>query len=150
METILRFQSLFGRYGHYAAWTIALVSMVVSLYFSEVIGWVPCILCWYARILMYPIVAIGAVGIIRKDAAWSLYALPLAIMGTGLTLYHSLLQWGIIPEAVAPCQIGISCVTKQLNLLGFITIPFLGFLAFAAITVCLSLYWKENRNVKGS
>lgn len=150
MEIIALKIRLLGRYGHYVAWTIALIGLVGSLYLSDVVGWVPCTLCWYARILMYPIVAIGAVGILRKDYNWSLYALPLSIAGVALTLYHSLLQWGIISEALAPCRSGLSCATKQLNLLGFITIPFLAFLAFVAITVCLSFYWKENSNVKRS
>lgn len=147
MKTTTRPLGLLGRYGHYAAWTVALLSLMISLYFSDVLGWVPCLLCWYARILMYPIVVIGAVGILRKDASWSLYALPLSVMGMGLTLYHSLLQWGIISETLAPCHVGLSCVTKQLNLFGFITIPFLGFLAFAAITISLFFYWKENQRV---
>ena len=150
MDIIRKKVQLLGRYGDYGAWSVALVSMVGSLYLSDIVGWVPCTLCWYMRILMYPIVAIGAVGILRKDSNWSLYALPLSIGGMVVALYHSLLQWGIISEALAPCRNGVSCATKQLNLLGFITIPFLAFLSFVAITVCLSFYWKENSNVKRS
>lgn len=150
MELVTKKIQLLGKYGNYGAWTIALLGLVGSLYLSDVVGWVPCTLCWYARILMYPIVAIGAVGILRKDPNWSIYALPLSIAGIGLTFYHSLLQWGIIPEALAPCRIGLSCATKQLNLLGFITIPFLAVLSFIAITVCLFFYWKENKSVERS
>ena len=150
MDLIRKKIQLLSRYGNYGAWTIALVGMLGSLYLSDIVGWIPCILCWYSRILMYPIVVIGAVGILRKDHNWSLYALPLSIGGVVLSLYHSLLQWGIIPEAIAPCRSGISCATKQLNLLGFITIPFLALLAFVAITVCLYFYWKENKNVERS
>ncbi len=150
MDVIRKKIQLLGRYGNYGAWTVALVGMLGSLYLSDVVGWVPCTLCWYSRILMYPIVAIGAVGILRKDHNWALYAMPLSIGGVVLSLYHSFLQWGIIPEAIAPCRSGISCATKQLNLLGFITIPFLGFLSFVAITVCLYFYWKEHKNVERS
>ena len=150
MDIIAKKIQLLGRYGHYGAWTVALISLVGSLYFSEVLGWLPCLLCWYSRILMYPIVVIGAVGILRKDHNWALYALPLSIGGVALSFYHSLLQWGIISEAVAPCRTGLSCATKNLNLLGFITVPFLAFLSFAAITVCLTFYWKENTNVERS
>ena len=150
MEIITKKIQLLGRYGNYGAWTIALVGMLGSLYLSDVVGWVPCALCWYSRILMYPIVVIGAVGILRKDHNWSLYALPLSIGGVLLSLYHSVLQWGFISEVLAPCSNGITCATKELNLLGFITIPFLAFLAYVAITVCLVFYWKENSSVKGS
>jgi len=104
MDLIRKKVQLLGRYGNYGAWTIALVGLLGSLYLSDIVGWVPCTLCWYSRILMYPIVVIGAVGILRKDHNWSLYALPLSIGGVVLSLYHSLLQWGIIPEAIAPCR----------------------------------------------
>lgn len=77
MQTVRR---AFGNYGGYAAWTIALLSLAGSLYFSEALGWVPCMLCWFTLILIYPIVAIGAVGILRRDKGWPLYALPLSNM----------------------------------------------------------------------
>ena len=133
--------------GHYVAWTIALLAMVISLYLSDVLHLVPCVLCWYTRILMYPLVAIIGVGILRRDRQWVYYATPLVGLGLLVTTYHSLLQWGIIPEAVAPCASGVSCATKYINLLGFVTIPFLGWLSFAGIAVCLYLYWKETNRV---
>jgi disulfide bond formation protein DsbB len=136
-----------GRYGHYVAWTIALLATVISLYLSEGLHLVPCVLCWYTRVLMYPLVAIIGLGIARREQQWVYYAAPLVGAGLLLTTYHALLQWGVIPEAVAPCMNGVSCATRQVNLLGFITIPFLGWLSFAAIAVCLYLYWKETRRV---
>jgi len=136
-----------GRHGHYIAWTIALLAAAISLYFSDVLHWAPCVLCWYTRILMYPLIAIIGVGILRREWQWVYYVIPLAIIGQLLTLYHSLLQWGIIPETVAPCVSGVPCTTKYLDLFGFMTIPFLGFVAFAGINVCLYLYWKEMKRV---
>lgn len=138
---------IFRRYGHYAAWAIALASMAGSLFFSEVLHYIPCNLCWWGRILMYPVVAIGAIGILRRDRAWPLYALPLTLAGAVLAFYHSLLQWDIIPEVIQTCVMGVPCSEKNINLLGFITIPFLELLAFMAINVCLYLYWKENTRV---
>ena len=138
---------LVGRYGHYAAWTIALLSMLISLYLSDVLHFLPCVLCWYTRILMYPLVVILGVGILRRERQWLYYVVPLTALGTLLTAYHSLLQWGIIPEAAAPCVNGIPCTTKYLDFFGFVTIPFLGFVAFVGINVCLYLYWKESKRV---
>ncbi len=138
---------LIGRYGHYLAWTIALLSMLLSLYLSDVLHFLPCVLCWWTRILMYPLVAVIGVGILRREWQWVYYVLPLTLVGNALTAYHSLLQWGIIPEALAPCTNGIPCTTKYLDFFGFVTIPFLGLLAFTGINVCLYLYWKENKRV---
>lgn len=136
-----------SRHGHYVAWTIALLATVISLYLSDGLHMVPCVLCWYTRILMYPLVAIIGVGILRQERQWVYYVVPLVGVGLVVTAYHSLLQWGIIPEAIAPCMNGVSCATKNINLLGFVTIPFLGWLSFAGIAVCLYLYWKETNRV---
>jgi disulfide bond formation protein DsbB len=77
------------------------------------------------------------VGILRKDKDLPYYVLPLSIAGTVVALYHTLLQWGVIPQKLGPCVNGISCVTKQLNYLEFITLPFLSFLAFSVITALM-------------
>lgn len=133
---------LITRYAHYLAWTIALLSMSISLYLSDVLHFAPCNLCWYARILMYPLVAIIGVGIIRREHQWVAYAAPLVAAGWLLELYHSLLQWGIIPEALTRCIASVPCTTKYIDYFGFVTIPFLGLLAFTALGVCLYLYRK--------
>lgn len=120
------------------AWFLAAVATLGSLYFSEIAGFPPCVLCWYQRILMYPIVAILAVGIVRDDPDAPWYALPLSVLGLGVSAYHNLLYYGILPESIAPCTAGISCTTKFIQWFGFLTIPLLSFLAFAAITALLT------------
>jgi disulfide bond formation protein DsbB len=122
------------------AWAVALASVMVSLYFSEVKGYLPCNLCWYARILMYPLVIIIGIGIQRRERQWIASAMVLAAAGWILELYHSLLQWGVIPEPLLSCVAGVPCSTKYINYLGFITIPFLGWLAFTAIGLCIYMY----------
>jgi disulfide bond formation protein DsbB len=130
---------------YYVAWTQALVATFGSLYFSEVMRLPPCVLCWYQRILMYPIVLIGAVGIIRRDKALPFYVLPLSILGWFISLYHNLLYYKIIPESITPCQLGVSCTTRQIEWLGFITIPLLSFIAFTVINACFILYSRKER-----
>lgn len=122
------------------AWIQAIVAMLGSLYFSEIRHFTPCILCWYQRILMYPLTLILAVGILRKDKYIHLYVLPMSTLGLCIALYHVLLQKGIIPEAIAPCTIGASCTTKFVGYFGFVTIPVMSFTAFCVITICMLLY----------
>ena len=129
----------------YIAWTQALVATFVSLYFSEVMHLPPCVLCWYQRILMYPIVLIAAVGIIRRDKALATYVLPLSITGWLISLYHNLLHYKIIPESITPCQLGVSCTTRQIEWFGFITIPLLSLIVFTVINVCFILYHRSQR-----
>lgn len=119
---------------------IALTSTLGSLYFSEILKLPPCLLCWYQRIFMYPLVIIFAVGIWKKDKNIPYFALPLSIIGIIIATYHNLLYYKIIPESLAPCTLGISCTTKQIEWLGFITIPFLSLLAFIAITLLVFLF----------
>ena len=65
----------------YTAWVTSLMATVGSLFFSEILHFPPCMLCWYQRILMYPLVVIIAVGILRRDKGVYQYVLPLSITG---------------------------------------------------------------------
>jgi disulfide bond formation protein DsbB len=122
----------------------SIVAAVGSLYFSEVMKLVPCVLCWYQRIFMYPLILIIAVGIWKKDKNLPYYALPFSISGLLIAIYHNLLYYGILPESTAPCTLGISCTTRQIEWFGFITIPLMSLVAFAIITVLMSLARKEK------
>lgn len=124
----------------YVAWLVALLSMVGSLFFSEVMDLTPCVLCWYQRIAMYPLVLIIGIGIVLRDARMKFYALPLSVIGVTIAAYHNFVYYGIIPEAITPCTEGVPCNAVQIEWLGFITIPLMGFAAFDAITLCLLLY----------
>lgn len=124
----------------HAAWLVALVATAGSLFFSEVMELPPCILCWYQRIAMYPLVLVIGVGIATRDARWKYYALPLALAGLAVSIYHNLLYYGLIPESITPCKEGISCTTVQIEWLGFITIPLMALTAFVLVSVLTILY----------
>jgi disulfide bond formation protein DsbB len=132
----------------YAAWVIALVGTLGSLVFSEIMGLAACTLCWYQRICLYPLVTILAAGILLRDRKLTYYALPLAVAGTAISLYHNLLYYKVIPEALAPCRQGVSCTTQQLNLLGFITIPLMALTAFVLVVTCLLLFQAKERKAR--
>jgi len=132
----------------YAAWIIALVATVGSLFFSEVMQLPPCVLCWYQRIAMYPLVVIIGVGIVTRDRRMKNYAVPLCLIGLAISIYHNLLYYGIIPESIAPCTQGISCTSRQIEWLGFITIPLLALTAFIGLALCLLFYKPEKEKSK--
>lgn len=118
-----------------AAW----VATSGSLFFSEVLGWVPCLLCWYQRILMYPLAVVLAVGILRRDRGLAAYVLPLSLTGMCVSLYHYLLiktDW-LPPPA---CTVGVPCTVDYLNWLGFVNIPFLALTAFVIISIMMFSY----------
>lgn len=128
----------------YLAWIIALVAMVGSLFFSEVMNLPPCVLCWYQRIAMYPLVVVIGVGIVTRDSRLKNFALPLALVGLLISVYHNLLYYGILPESITPCTQGVSCTSRQIEWFGFITIPLLALIAFVAVSFCLWFYKTKN------
>lgn len=129
----------------YAAWVIALAGMAGSLFFSEVMLYPPCVLCWYQRIALYPIVVIAGIGIATRDFAAVKYALPLALIGLLIAVYHNLLYYGFIPESITPCTEGVPCNAKQVELLGFVTIPLMALAGFVGITACLTLASRRSK-----
>lgn len=130
----------------YITWFQALMAMFGSLFYSEIMHLAPCILCWYQRILMYPLVVIVAVAILKKDKNLPYFVLPFSIIGSLFALFHYLLQMGIIPDAIAPCTAGISCTDRFIEYFGFITIPFLSLCAFILITSCMFVFLKDSKS----
>ena len=66
--------------GMYVALIAAWVATCGSLYMSEVLGWIPCLWCWYQRIAMYPLAVLLAVGLIWGDRNVPKYALSLELI----------------------------------------------------------------------
>lgn len=124
---------------------VATLGTIGSLYFSEIMKLPPCSLCWYQRICMYPLVLILSIGIYKKDKNILNYALPLSLIGLGISLYHNLLYYGILPESIQPCITGISCTTKQIEWFGFVSIPLLALSAFILINIILLVKLKLNK-----
>jgi disulfide bond formation protein DsbB len=124
------------KYGAYLAFAVALTALLGSLYYSEIAGFVPCTLCWYQRILMYPLSLIMLVGILKQDEYLPVYVLPFSVIGMGVSSYHYLIQRGIFAHPTT-CAVGIPCNLSYVNYFGFITIPFLALTAFTLITVIM-------------
>jgi disulfide bond formation protein DsbB len=127
---------LLGRVSRYIALLTACLATGGSLFFSEVLGWIPCTLCWYQRILMYPLAVLLAVGIIRRDDGLHRYVLPFSLVGAGVSLYHYLLiktDWFPPP----PCRAGVPCTVDYLDIFGVINIPFMALTAFLIISLMM-------------
>ncbi len=139
-------KALVLKYGLYVAWAIALISFAGSVYFAEGMGIPRCLLCWWQDIFMYPLTLIMGVGILRKDKGVPLYVLPLSLIGAGIAFYHNLLAWHIISESLAPCTLGVSCVTQDFVAFHFITIPLLSLTAFLVITALMFIYRAGTNN----
>ena len=120
-----------------AAWMLVTIATLGSLFFSEVVGVPVCVLCWYQRIAMYPLVLILAMGLFPYDPGVVRYAGVLAIVGWLIAVFQWLLIAGVIPEKVQPCVQGIPCSETHISLLGFLNIPTLSLLTFTFIGILL-------------
>lgn len=128
----------------YAAWLVSMIATLGSLYFSEIRGFVPCELCWYQRILMYPLVIFLGIATFRSDVKIKIYILPLTIIGMCISVFHYLEQKVPGFAAIKPCANGVPCNTEYINWMGFITIPFLAGTAFILITIAMLLMKQKN------
>ncbi len=120
-----------------AAWLLVTTATLGSLFFSVVMELPPCLLCWYQRMFMFPLVLVLFMGLFPFDPKVVRYALPLSVIGTVVALYHMLLQAGVIPESAAPCSQGVSCADVDMLVFGFASIPILSLFAFGAVTALL-------------
>ena len=121
----------------FGCWVVASMSTLGALFFSEIMELPPCVLCWYQRVFMFPLVLLLPVGLFPFDARVVRYALPLACAGWGVALFQVLLVAGLIPESIRPCTQGVPCSEVQIEWLGFVNIPLLSFLAFSIMCALL-------------
>ena len=113
---------------------VSVVATVGSLFFSEVMKLPPCVLCWYQRIAMYPLVLIFASALVFNTKDVFKYGLGLSLCGLVISIFHNLIYYGFISESISPCVQGVSCTAVQLQWLGFITIPLLSLAGFTLIS----------------
>lgn len=116
------------------AFAIALIATLGSLS-AQYLGIEPCVLCWWQRIFMYPLVIVIPIGIWRADRGLSAYVLPLGILGGLTAFYQTLLYYGILSKAFAPCAVAVSCTEQLPSFLGLnlITASLGSFIAIGAL-----------------
>lgn len=139
--------------GFWIAWTMAAVATGGSLYFSEALGWIPCQLCWFQRICMYPLAVVLLVAAIRRERAGAWYALVFPLVGIWVSIRHIYIEVNPAAESAA-CRIGGGgCATRWIDSLGYITIPGMSltaFLAIGAILLMIAPWHTLRRRAAGS
>ncbi len=128
-----------------AAWLTALAATGGALFLGEVMGMTPCLLCWYQRILMFPLALILGIAAFAGDRRGAVYALPLALGGVALAGWHTALVAGWVPVWWVPCGAGPSCSDQPLVVFEHIQIPWLSLAAFVAIAAFLLAHLRKSR-----
>ena len=129
----------------FLGWLIACISTLGSVFFSYVMDFAPCVLCWYQRICLFPLVLILARGLFPLDRHVIKYAWPLAALGWLLAAYHNLLYAELIPAGIQPCGKGISCTEEHIELFGLLSIPQLSLISFTTLVFILIILQRRSR-----
>jgi disulfide bond formation protein DsbB len=127
------------------ALVVAATATLGSLYYSEIVGFLPCELCWFQRICMYPLAVILAVGVIRRDRAVLWYAAPFVVVGAPLALYHWLVERVPSFAESSSCSVFVPCSVPYFEELGYVTLAFMSMSAFLLIGALLLLGRANDR-----
>jgi len=125
------------------AFAVAATATLGSLYLSDVAHFIPCTLCWYQRIAMYPLAIILLIAAVRRDHGIRIYVATLATIGAGIAFYHRLIQEYPSLEGGTSCDPSAPCTAAWIEEFGFITIPYMALSAFLLI---LALLWLDRFN----
>jgi disulfide bond formation protein DsbB len=130
--------SLLWGYELWAAFVVAALGTGGSLFFSEIAGFVPCELCWFQRICMYPLSLLTLFAAFHGDYRFARFLLPLPVAGAGVAIYHILVENQVVATP-SGCQIGAGCTVKWINEFGYMTIPTLALTGFVLLIGFLAL-----------
>lgn len=136
---------MLGRHGLWLGFLISLVSMLIALYYSDILGVEPCYWCYWQRYLLFPQVILLGMAAWKKDVYMADYSIVLSFIGGAIALYHHALQ--MLPGSGLPCPaVGVSCAQRFLFEFGYITFPLMAFTTFAFLIVVM-LFVRSSRKV---
>ena len=127
-------------------WSVSMISTFGSLFFSIILGYPPCDLCWYQRIFIYPWTIIMLIAIWKKDYQIGIYVFWCSIIGAVIALYQSILVWFPSLEISTGCG-PVPCNEAIINWFGFVTLPFLSFISFIIILICSFLMMQISKKL---
>jgi disulfide bond formation protein DsbB len=140
-KSFRKLHSFIGKQSLWLAFMVALLATLGSLFFSEMLHWEPCRLCWFQRIFMYPLTLLFGIAAWKKDNGIWRYALPLAAIGGLFSIYQYYIQR--FPPATEVCSItGVSCAAASF-MYGYISIPVMALSVFVAVFLLGFSVWKK-------
>ncbi|HSK93530.1 MAG TPA: disulfide oxidoreductase [Candidatus Angelobacter sp.] len=129
-------RGLVGPAALWLAFVVALTATVGSLYFSEVARFTPCVLCWYQRIAMYPLVVVLGIAAVRGDLGIRRYVAPIAVIGAAISIWHIGVE-RLPGLPTGSCSLAAPCDLIWVERFGFITIPVMALVGFLAVLTLL-------------
>jgi disulfide bond formation protein DsbB len=136
-----------GPHAPVVALVVAAIATAGSLYYSEIVGYIPCELCWYQRICMYPLFAALAVGVLRRDRSVVWYAAPFVVFGAPVSLYHWLVERVPSFAESSSCSVFVPCSVPYFEELGYVTLAFMALSAFLLVGALLVVTLVHDRTI---
>jgi len=118
---------------------LSLATVSGSLFYSEVVGFEPCVLCWWQRVTLFPLLVLFAVAMYKKDRGVFKYAIPLSVVTGVVAIYNAYIQWGGSP--LIPCDVSGSCAKLYVYAYGYITLPTM---SLSVVALVLLLAWANK------
>lgn len=133
---------LFDQHAQKLMLAVALVATGGSLYYSEVVGFIPCEFCWFQRIAMYPLALLLLVAVATRSRIDSRYIVALALVGLPVSIYHYQLQ--LFPEQAGVCSGLVSCTDRNVTEFNIVSIPFMAGAGFLSILLLQVAEWRVD------
>jgi len=136
--------SFLAKRGLWIGFLISVAGIAVSLFYSEVLGFEPCFLCWWQRLFQYPQAILFGVALWNSEfrIPAAVYSIWFSIFGAAFAIYHHILQ--VYPAGHLPCSAnGPSCAQITFIEFGYITYPMMALSAFAFLIVVM-LFVRER------
>lgn len=130
-------RALLDKWGLLVGFVLTFAGSVLTLFYSEILGFPPCPLCWWQRIFLYPQVVLFVLALWKRDRDAAKYSIALSILGLGVSLYHHALQ--VLPSGSLPCPAEgtVSCAQRFVFEFGYITFPLMSATLFAFLIVLM-------------
>src|SRR3989344_8598496 len=110
---------------------ITLGASILTLVYSDVFGFIPCSLCWFQRIFLYPqVVLLGIAWFKKDDGVWK-YIIALSVLGAVVALYQHYLQMGGTELLPCPADGVGDCGKRFIYEFNYVTFPLMAATLFA-------------------
>ena len=124
------------QWGLWLGFLVAFTAMFAAQWY-EAMGFLPCYLCWWGRIFLYPQIVLFGIAAWRRDANIALYSIALSVLGAGVSFYHHALQMGWITSSPCVAEGGVDCAARTFFEFDYITFPLMSFSVFAFLIVLM-------------
>jgi disulfide bond formation protein DsbB len=136
-----------GKHAILLAFLTALSAVLGSFFYSDVMGFEPCSLCWWQRVLIFPQAIILLIALVKRNRGIFSYTLPLTVISGIIALYQTYADLG--GSSILPCTAaGGSCDKVYVLSHGYITIASMSLTiaAYLILVILFSKFYVKNNS----